>query len=204
MVSMLGWLARAAPHRRVHLVQAVQNGAVHAFRRELEAVFRACPAFQQTVVYARPTAGDVLGRDYDRAGYVDPALLQPIPAGLGRCAVYICGPAPMMETLVPALRLAGVAEADLHYEAFGPASLPRPAGLTSDASPHAALDLPVRFLRSGRTLDWTGEGGSLLDFAERNGVAIDSGCRAGQCGSCETRYCLPCVCTPVSAVELDA
>ena len=128
----------------------------------------------------------------------------------------------MMEALVPALRLAGVAEADLHYEAFGPASVPRPAGLTSDVSPHAGLDLPVRFLRSGRTLDWTGEGGSLLDFAERNGVAIDSGCRAGQCGSCETRlvsgevryhqppvwevapgYCLPCVCTPVSAVELD-
>jgi ferredoxin len=150
-------------------------------------------------------------------------LLKPILAGLGRCAVYICGPAPMMEALVPALRLAGVAEADLHHEAFGPASVPRPAGLTSDASPHAALDLPVRFLRSGRTLDWTGEGGSLLDFAERNGVAIDSGCRAGQCGSCETRlvsgevrnlqtpvwevapgYCLPCVCTPVSAVELDA
>jgi ferredoxin-NADP reductase len=50
MVSMLGWLAQAAPQRRVHLVHAVQNGAVHAFRRELEAVFLACPAFRQTVV----------------------------------------------------------------------------------------------------------------------------------------------------------
>ncbi|MBX9802150.1 MAG: 2Fe-2S iron-sulfur cluster binding domain-containing protein [Caulobacteraceae bacterium] len=223
MVSMLGWLAQATPQRRVHLVQAVQNGAVHAFRSELEAVFRSCPAFHQTVVYARPMAGDVLGRDYDRDGYVDLALLQPILDGLGRCAVYVCGPAPMMEALVPALRLAGVAEADLHHEAFGPASVPRPAGLSSEVPVHGGLDLPVRFLRSGRTLDWSGEAGSLLDFAESNGVAIDSGCRAGQCGSCETRlvsgevrnlqtpvwevapgYCLPCICTPASAVELDA
>lgn len=223
MVSMLRWLARTAPRRRVHLVYAVQNSAVHAFRGELRGLFEACPAFRQTVVYAAPLSMDVQGRDHDREGYVDQRLVQPILEDLGRCAVYVCGPPRMKEALVPALRLAGVAEADLHYEAFGLASVPRPAGLDPDAERISATVLPVRFLRSGRTLDWTGERASLLDFAEGNGVAIDAGCRAGQCGSCETRlvsgevtyhqrpawdvakgYCLPCVCTPSSAVELDA
>jgi len=223
MVSMLRWQARAAPERPVHLVYAVQNSAVHAFRSELQALFRACPAFRQTVVYASPLLTDVRGRDHDRDGYVDLSVVQPILQALGRCAVYVCGPPQMMEALVPALRQAGVDEADLHYEAFGPASVPRPAGLSPDAGGPAGVTLPVRFLRSGRTLDWTGRSENLLDFAEGAGVDIDSGCRAGHCGGCETRlvsgevryarppawevaqgHCLPCVCVPVSAVELDA
>lgn len=223
MVSMLRWLSRAAPQRRVHLVHAVRNSAVHAFRDELRALFEACPTFRQTIVYAAPLSTDVRGRDHDRAGHVDPALVQAILGDSGRCAVYVCGPPQMMETLVPALRRAGVAESDLHYEAFGPASVPRPAGLPPEADRLTATAVPVHFLRSGRTLDWTGQRDSLLDFAEGNGIAIESGCRAGQCGSCETRlvsgevhyhqppgwavaqgYCLPCVCTPSSALELDA
>ena len=223
MVSMLRWLALAKPQRRVHLFYAVQNSAVHAFRLELRTLFQPCPAFQQTVVYARPLPDDVEGRDFDREGYVDQALVEPVLRDLGRCAVYVCGPPRMMEALVPALRLAGVAEADLHYEAFGPASVPRPAGVSPDAGSLSVASLPVRFLRSGRTLAWTGQRDTLLEFAESNGIAIDSGCRAGQCGSCETRlvsgevrylhrpdwevsngYCLPCVCAPSSALELDA
>jgi ferredoxin-NADP reductase len=223
MVSMLRWMAFATPQRRVQLFYAVQNSAVHAFRSELSTLFRSCPAFQQTVVYARPLPEDVEGRDFDREGYVDQALVEPVLRHLGRCAVYVCGPPRMMEVLVPALRLAGVAEADLHYEGFGPATVPRPAGVSPDGGGRSVASLPVRFLRSGRTLDWTGQRDTLLEFAESNGIAIDAGCRAGQCGSCETRlvsgevryhrrpdwdvaegYCLPCVCTPSSALELDA
>jgi ferredoxin len=81
----------------------------------------------------------------------------------------------------------------------------------------------VRFLRSGRTLAWTAQDGSLLEFAERHGMAPDSGCRSGSCGSCETRlvsgtvhyanppdhdiapgHCLLCVGTPASALVLEA
>lgn len=223
MVSMLHWLAHAAPERSVHLVYAVQNSGVHAFRLELQTLFQARRSFRQTVVYSDPRPTDVPGRDHDREGYVDLDLVGPILAAMGRCAVYVCGPPPMMETLVPALRLGGVDEVDLHYEAFGPASVPRPAGPPPELDRRAGITLPVHFLRSGRTLEWNGNSESLLDFAEGNGVAIDSGCRSGQCGSCETRlvsggvrysrspdwdvasgHCLPCICIPTSPVELDA
>jgi ferredoxin len=63
---------------------------------------------------------------------------------------------------------------------------------------------------------------NLLDFAERNGLAVDSGCRSGSCGACQTRllsgvvtyadkpdheipkgHCLLCVGKPQSALVLD-
>ena len=39
--------------------------------------------------------------------------------------------------------------------------------------------LAIGFRRSGRTLDWTGQDATLLDFAERHSVMIESGCRTG-------------------------
>ena len=70
---------------------------------------------------------------------------------------------------------------------------------------------------------WDGQDANLLDFLERHGVAMESGCRTGSCGTCETGLltgsvnyadrpdhdiaagcCLPCVGTPRSALVLDA
>jgi len=129
----------------------------------------------------------------------------------------------MMQSLVPALAEWGVAAQDIHHEAFGPASV-RPAAESSDeAAGSQGLALEIRFSRSGRTLVWEGRDASLLDFAERHGVAVDSGCRSGSCGSCETKltsgsvryahtpdhdlrpgYCLLCVSRPASALVLEA
>jgi hypothetical protein len=35
-------------------------------------------------------------------------------------------------------------------------------------------------------LVWTKAAGSLLELAEANGIRINSGCRAGNCGTCVT------------------
>jgi hypothetical protein len=127
----------------------------------------------------------------------------------------------MLASLVPALDAWGVPEHDIHFEAFGPASVRR----AGPAAPPAgvAAERGVRFERSGRTLAWDGRDANLLDFAERHGVVVDSGCRSGGCGSCETRllsgsvvyerrpdhdvasgHCLLCVAMPASAVVLEA
>ena len=81
----------------------------------------------------------------------------------------------------------------------------------------------VTFTRSGKTVPWTGESSSLLEFSEAHGVDISFGCRYGDCGTCMTRLirgtvqylhptgaspdpgtCLPCSCKPETDVELDA
>jgi ferredoxin len=129
----------------------------------------------------------------------------------------------MMDSLVPALRAWGVADDDIHFESFGPASVRSMAGTSPGAVLGGTAQLEIAFRRSGRTLRWDGQDANLLDFAERHGVAIEAGCRAGSCGSCETKLvsglvhyaqkpdhdiaagsCLLCVGIPASALLLDA
>ena len=222
MMSMLRWCLAEQPGRIVHLYYGLRNGDEHAFKQVLEELAAAHPAFHLNVVYSRPGANDVLGRDYHAGGHVDVELLRrTLPHG--RHQFYVCGPVAMMESLVPALAAWGVPRPDIHFEAFGPASVRiEPAGPGEDA---AALAAPVEVhcQRSGRTLAWDGQDASLLDFAERHGVEVDSGCRSGSCGTCETRlvsgsvryahapdhdvtsgHCLLCVGTPASALVLEA
>lgn len=220
MMSMLRWCLAEQPQRTLHLYYGLRNSREHAFKAVLEEIAASHAALRLNIVYSRPGESDVQGRDYQHRGHVDVDLLRrTLPHG--RHQFYVCGPPAMMETLVPALAAWGVPLADLHYEAFGPASVKLP-GQPQVAVP-ASAELEVRFQRSGRTLAWDGRDPSLLDFAERHGVAVESGCRSGGCGSCETRllegtvqyehapdhdvapgHCLLCVGRPASAVVLEA
>lgn len=218
LMCMLHWCLSEQPARRIHLYYGVRNGRVHAFKRQLEETAKSHPSLHLNVVYSRPDAEDERGRDYQHAGHVDVDLLRcTLPHGRHR--FYVCGPASMMQSLVPALAAWGVPETDVRHEAFGPAS----AGPVGTAVAPAALEVDVAFRRSGRTLTWDGSDASLLDFALRHGIAVDSGCRAGGCGTCETRlvsgevryqyvpdhdiapgHCLLCVGVPASPLVLEA
>jgi hypothetical protein len=139
---------------------------------------------------------------------------------------FICGPTPMMETLVTALEDWGVPGSHIHFEAFGPASIKRrkaEAATAEDAIAAPVGDITVAFAKSGKQAQWSPQSGSLLEFAESQGIVIDSGCRAGGCGTCQTTIrsgevsymqspdydpepgtCLMCVCTPKTHVTLEA
>jgi ferredoxin-NADP reductase len=220
MMSMLRWSLGQQPRRTVHLYYGLRNGLEHAFKPVLEDLAASHPTLHLHVVYSRPADSDRLGQDYGHAGHIDVELLRrTLPHG--RHQFYVCGPPAMMEALVPALAAWGVPREDIHYEAFGPASVKWPGA--PDAAVTGGAELEVRFQRSGRTLTWDGRDPSLLDFAERHGIAVESGCRSGGCGSCETRldkgtvhydhapdhdvapgHCLLCVSRPTSAVVLEA
>ena len=81
----------------------------------------------------------------------------------------------------------------------------------------------ITFEQSGKTVEWNPAYGSLLECAEANGVTIDCGCRAGNCGTCvvelnsgevdytvesgaapEEGACLTCVTVPKSDLSLQA
>jgi ferredoxin-NADP reductase len=221
MMSMLRWCVSEQPQRAVHLFYGVRNSADHAFKGVLESLARTHPTFQLHMVYSDPQPGDALERDHQHTGRIDLDLIRRcLPHGQHQ--FYVCGPPPMMQSLVPALREWGVREQDIHFEAFGPATV-RPAGPVSNEPPPATTTtLDVHLRRSGRTLVWDGQDANLLDFAERHLVAVESGCRSGSCGSCETRlvsgsvryaerpdhevapgHCLLCVATPQTALELE-
>lgn len=220
MMSMLRWCMAEQPQRVVHLYYGLRNSGEHAFKKLLEQSAASHPALRLNVVYSRPGETDILGRDHQHQGHVDIELLRrTLPHG--RHQFYVCGPPAMMQTLVPALAEWAVAVADIRYEAFGPASVKLPGTAEPVVQPAASVE--VRFRRSGRTLTWDGRDASLLDFAERHGIEVESGCRSGGCGSCETRllegkvqydrapdhdvalgHCLLCVGRPSSPLVLES
>lgn len=222
LLSMLRWCLEEQPERPVHLYYGLRSGEGHAFKKTLQELAGSHPNFQLHVVFSHPRPEDLEGRDFRHRGYVDVDLLRrTLPHG--RHQFYVCGPPPMMQVLVPALAQWGVPEEDIHFEAFGPASVRAAQGPEKAAAPSVTLPVEVRFHRSGRTLLWDGQDASLLDFAERHDVAVDAGCRSGSCGTCETRlvsgsvryahrpdhevapgHCLLCVGTPLSALVLEA
>jgi ferredoxin len=81
----------------------------------------------------------------------------------------------------------------------------------------------VQFARSGKEFTWSRADGTLLEFAERQGLSLPSGCRLGQCESCAvgvlsgrvahlvkvnddfgSDQCLTCQAMPLSDLSLDA
>ena len=216
MLCMLKAALAAQPDLVAHLFYGVRNGQDQAFKAVLRQLAANHPGFYLHVIYADPAAGDVLGQDYDRTGFISLDLLK-LTLPHGRHAFYLCGPDPMMQALLPALQGWGVAEADIHRKSFG-----RQTAAPPPSPPRGPL-LSIGFRRSGRTLNWAGQDANLLDFAERHLIAAEAGCRSGSCGTCETRlisgsvvytakpdhdiapgHCLLCVGTPASALELDA
>lgn len=222
-ITPLFAMARAAlatrPDRALHLAYGVRDSRELVFEADLLAMQEKHPNFHLTIVQSTPLPPEAEADLYHAVGFIDIALLRRILPH-GRHSFYVCGPPPMMASLVPALREWGVAGDDVHYEAFGPASIEPP-----EQGIAVPLDTPieVQFATSARTLSWTGADKNLLDFAERHGIAVDSGCRSGSCGTCETaltagdvRYaqlpsfevakghCLLCVGVPTGDLVLQA
>ncbi|MBK9574446.1 MAG: 2Fe-2S iron-sulfur cluster binding domain-containing protein [Rhodoferax sp.] len=222
MASMLRWCLAEQPSRTVHLYYGVRHSGEQAFKLQLEELARVHPNFHLNVVYSRPGSSDVVGRDYQHQGHVDVELLRrTLPHG--RHHFYVCGPAPMMESIVAGLAQWDVPRQDIHFEAFGPATVRSDAALPAEPGSRATVAFEVRFQRAGRTLVWDGQDANLLELAERHAVEVESGCRSGSCGSCEVKLlsgsvhyaqdpdhdvapgcCLLCVGKPGSALVLEA
>ena len=45
----------------------------------------------------------------------------------------------------------------------------------------------IHFKKSGKTLEWDGGFGNILDLAEANGIQLENACRVGVCGTCKVK-----------------
>lgn len=221
VLSMLNYIATAPGKREAWFFYGVRNGREHVMRDYLREFDAQHQNIHIVVCYSDPLPGDRAGVDYDYAERVSVELFKRV-LKVTNFDFYICGPPPMMETLTRDLDAWGVPENRIHFEAFGPASVKK---ISQSAQP-AAADTPgfeLNFTRSAKKLIWTPGSGSLLEFAEANGVQIDSGCRAGNCGTCATAVregqvsylsapgaqiekgsCLACISVPKTALSIDA
>jgi ferredoxin-NADP reductase len=216
LVSMLEAIAQTGQKRDVHVLFGFRNGAEHPFKDRVAAIAAENPHIRVRVSYSAPLAADVQYRDYNHRGHVTlDHVRKVLPSSNFR--FYVCGPASLMESLVPALWEWGVPESHVYFEAFGPASL------RSASHPEKTQPCEVRFERTGRTATWDGSLASILEFGEAAGVTMPSGCRAGSCGEClaavrsgstttvkqpgisvPTGHCLTCISVPAGELVLDA
>jgi ferredoxin-NADP reductase len=228
MLSMLNWSLAKQPGREVWLFYGARNETELMMQGHLEKLATAHPNFHLHICLSDPanTGAGADGSDlpYRHRCRVTVDLFRSM-LPLKPYHFYICGPTPMLTSLVPALEDWGVPDARIHFEAFGPASIPRKKRVELAATPatEAAEPIWVHFSKSGKQLQWQPGMASLLDFAEANGISVDSGCRSGSCGTCQTTIrsgevaytqtpdsdpepgnCLMCVCTPKSTLTLEA
>lgn len=221
LIAMLNAIVAADGGREVWLFYGVRNRAGHIMREHLMGIAARYPNIRQRIAYSEPTADCRPGIDYDIKGHITVELLRrELPSS--NYAFYVCGPSEMMRDLPAGLRRWGVPAKDIHFEAFGPASVKATSGAVESADQERTRHA-VTFARAGKTVDWTPAVPTLLDLAERSEIAIESGCRAGHCGTCatvlkagdieyldepaaltETGSCLVCIAVPRSDVVLDA
>jgi ferredoxin-NADP reductase len=180
MIAMLRRaLADGAPSRRVVFVHGARDTADRPFATELTQIADADARVSLHWFDSRPQRDGVA-----RRGRIDIAQLKRI-LPLDDYDFYLCGPSAFMRDLYDGLRALNVPDERIRFEAFGPSSIVRSASRAAGVPPGASV--PVVFRRSARDAAWTPADGTLLEFAEGQGVAVPSECRSGSCGTCATR-----------------
>ena len=221
VLSMLNAVCDSALKREVWFFLGVRNGSEHLMRDQLQRIQQEYENIQVRVCYSQPAGDDEQGRDYDYEGFVGVDLFKELLPS-NNYEFYVCGPPAMMSAITAGLEDWGVPPEDVHFEAFGPATVKKlePGAGVSEG---AESGLSIEFQRTGKTIAWDAKFTDLLDLAEANGIVIDSGCRAGNCGTCITAIksgdvayvtepgappedgsCFTCVAVPRTDLVLDA
>jgi hypothetical protein len=230
LVSMLSSIVDHKAERDVWLIYGVRNRRDHAMKDYIDELNQQHERTRVITCYSQPLANDTRGPDYEFAERISVSLLKRV-LDSNNYDFYVCGPPPMMSSLLKDLAEWGVPKDRIFSEAFGPASGKAIGSVTAErepSSPIAGSPQPtvatqnVTFGRSSKTLKWDGSFGNLLDCILDSGIQIDSGCRAGSCGTCvvaiksgrvrctseshteaEEGTCLTCISVPENDLVLD-
>jgi ferredoxin-NADP reductase len=222
MLSMINTIAYTKSNREVWMFYAVADRRQHVMADHLKRLAREHQNINIVICYSEPTRKCVKGRDFHYRGRISRRLFQGLLPSHD-CQFYLCGPLPMQDALIRDLRAWGVPEQDIRHESFGRRKGKKPAGPAVGDMGKAVEPIEIVFARSGKVGKWSSADETILDVAEAAGVVMDSGCRAGQCGTCATVIkqgaviypeepgvqlspgtCLTCMAIPKEGLVLDA
>ncbi|MDF1817683.1 MAG: 2Fe-2S iron-sulfur cluster-binding protein [Immundisolibacteraceae bacterium] len=224
VLSMLNTITAAgSSNREVWFFYGARDGSEIVMKDHFQQIAREHPNVRMNICLSRPRPEDQPGTDFDHQGRVSVELFkQLLPSN--NFDYYICGPAPLMDSLTTDLYDWGVPKEKVHFEAFGPATVKSVRDAETDTTAaEAEKPVMIHLKRSKKDISWTNQAGSILECAEAAGASLESGCRAGNCGACELAVvegsvtylsdpgapvadgsCLACVAIPEGNLVIDA
>jgi|SRR6185437_9080706 len=189
VLAMLHQLAAQHSQREIWWLHAARNPAEHALAAEARDLLAALPGARTHIFYSAP------GQPAAPGVHAGARLTATELAALGlpmTATAYVCGPAAFMTVMTDALTSLGLPAAQVRTELFG-AAAPINPGLNgrSRPAPHqppgpAGTGPLVTFARSGLSVRYGTDRGSLLDLADACDVPTRWSCRTGVCHTCET------------------
>lgn len=203
MMSVLRYLTDTAWPGEIFFVYGARSTEEFIFREELEQLERRHAKLHVFASMQRTPGTVWLGPE----GPITGDLLEAAVPDIASRRVHLCGPPAMMAAMKRILGELGVPDAQIHSEAFGPASLPGehapgavstldpaaplPPGTSGLAAPDPAsasevAPATVTFSVSGVSAALPADQ-TVLEAAEGAGVEIPYSCRIGECGVCVTR-----------------
>ncbi len=190
MISMAKAVARLNPDRHLWFIHGARSSEFHACRDEITAIQAIYPNLHVYYRYSRPRPEDE--GYYHSIGYADSTLIQGVILpeiqqiyNSSDADYFLCGSLSFLDSLRAGLKGLGVSDSRVFFESFSkPKVSTSAAAIAPPANGQAA---EVTFARSGQTATWTPDDGTLLEFAEAQGLNPDYSCRQGICLTCMCR-----------------
>jgi ferredoxin-NADP reductase len=180
VMSMLRHLVRSGSTARITFLHFARSPRDVIFGRELSHIAHRAPNVD---IITCVEAAD--GGWEGPTGRFSLELLEQSAPSFRSMDTFLCGPAPFMKLVMQTLERAEADLSRLRFERFG---------VDFDAGSFLQEAHVVRFARS-QVESVSNKQLTILQEAEARGVAIESGCRAGTCGTCR--------CTKNSGVVVD-
>lgn len=225
MISMAKACSALNPDRPIWFVHGARDGESHAFRAEVLAIAQQNPNLRVHFCYSQPRAEDA--DRYHSQGYVDADLVQQLTSRLdspfgSEAEYFLCGSPPFLQSLREGLQSLGVPDSCVFYESFGGGKAAIKHKSVTRSINGQENTTEITFAQSEQTLTWQPNDGTILEFAEANGLEPAYSCRQGICLTCmcklkagEVEYETPpigtpdpgsvliCIAKPKTAIVLD-
>lgn len=180
VLAMLHALSAAGSSRDIWWLHTTRNPETQAFATEVTTLIESLSHARQRVFYTQTD------------GRMDQRSITGLDLPTG-AAAYLCGPTQFMTDMRDALTSIGFGPARIHSELFGalPPINPGIVDTGQHQPPHPPPGKPetgpsITFSRSGLTVNWSQDYGSILDLAEACYVPTRFACRSGVCHVCVT------------------